>query len=71
MPDIVNRLKFWAENDLAAQYVAEEAAYEIEQLRSENQKLKHHIDLLQTRLYLNKIPHRVEGIDDVSDSQNI
>ena len=71
MPDIVNRLKFWAENDLAAQYVAEEAAYEIERLRSENQKLNRHIDLLQTRLYLNKIPHRVEGIDDVSDSQNI
>jgi len=71
MTDIVNRLKFWAENDLTAQNIAEEAAYEIEQLRSENQKLNHHIDLLQTRLYLNKIPHRVEGIDDVSDSQNI
>ena len=51
--------------------IFENVMSELSWLRKRVAELNHHIDLLQTRLYLNKIPHRVEGIDDVSDSQNI
>lgn len=79
MTDIVERLREfgdWIEDPSGRSFtyperIIHEAADEIERLRSENQKLNRHIDLLQTRLYLNKIPHRVEGIDDVPDSQNV
>lgn len=63
--DCADQIIRMLENDQRLKDYSWAKAGEIDQLAAENHRLKKQIQILQARLYLNKLPHDVlEGTDD-------